>query len=157
MSDHDHAEVAIKPPLLFLGALALGSLLTLVLPIGTGLAAANRNALLVGLAFAVAGFALAGVSAWAFQRAGTHVVPGRPATALVTTGPYHVTRNPIYLGFVLVYFGLAVILTSVWVLLLLIPVLIVLRRGVVDREEAYLEREFGEAYRKYKARVPRWL
>jgi protein-S-isoprenylcysteine O-methyltransferase Ste14 len=157
MTDDDHAEVAIKPPLLFLGALALGCLLTLVLPIGPGLAAANKNALLVGLAFVAAGFAIAGISARAFHRAGTHVVPGRPATALVTTGPYHVTRNPIYIGLVLVYFGLAIILTSVWTLLLLIPVLIILQRGVVEPEEAYLEREFGEAYRKYKARVPRWL
>jgi len=49
------------------------------------------------------------------------------------------------------------ILTSLWVLLLLIPVLIVLQRGVVLREEDYLERQFGETYRKYQARVPRWL
>ena len=53
--------------------------------------------------------------------------------------------------------GLAIILTSLWVLLLLIPVLMVLQRGVVEREEDYLERQFGDAYRKYKARVPRWL
>ena len=53
--------------------------------------------------------------------------------------------------------GLAIMLTSLWVLLLLIPVLIILQRGVVAPEEAYLERQFGEAYRKYKARVPRWL
>jgi len=75
----------------------------------------------------------------------------------VVTGPYHVTRNPIYVGFVLAYFGFAVMLTSMWVLLLLIPVLIILQRGVVLREEDYLERQFGEAYTKYKARVPRWL
>ena len=48
-------------------------------------------------------------------------------------------------------------LSSLRVLLLLIPVLIILQRGVVAPEEAYLERQFGEAYRKYKARVPRWL
>jgi protein-S-isoprenylcysteine O-methyltransferase Ste14 len=75
----------------------------------------------------------------------------------VVEGPYKVTRNPIYIGFVLAYFGLAIMLTSVWVLLLLIPVLIVLQRGVVEREETYLERQFGETYRKYQARVPRWL
>ena len=48
-------------------------------------------------------------------------------------------------------------LTSLWVLLLSIPLLVILQRGVVEREEAYLDRQFGEAYRKYKARVPRWL
>ena len=54
-------------------------------------------------------------------------------------------------------FGLAIMLTSAWMLLLLVPVLIVLQRGVVEREEDYLQAKFGEAYRKYQARVPRWL
>jgi protein-S-isoprenylcysteine O-methyltransferase Ste14 len=58
---------------------------------------------------------------------------------------------------VIFYFGLAVMLTSAWMLLLLIPVLIILQRGVVEREEAYLQAKFGEAYRTYQTRVPRWL
>jgi protein-S-isoprenylcysteine O-methyltransferase Ste14 len=157
MSETDAAHVAIKPPLLFLGALGLGCALSLMLPLGTELGSANRSALAVGLAFLAAGFALAVFAGRSFHLAGTSVVPGEPATALVATGPYRITRNPIYIGFVLAYFGLAVMLTSAWVLLLLIPVLVILQRGVVEREEAYLERHFGEAYRKYKARVPRWL
>jgi len=149
--------VAIKPPFLFLGALGLGCLLSLFLPVGPGFGSANGLALAVGLALVAIGFALAALSVRRFHLAGTSVVPGETSTALVVEGPYHLTRNPIYIGFVLAYFGLAVMLTSVWVLLLLIPVLIVLQRGVVEREEIYLERQFGEAYRKYKARVPRWL
>ena len=47
--------------------------------------------------------------------------------------------------------------TSVWMLLLLIPVLIILQRGVVEREEAYMQAKFGEPYRKYQTRVPRWV
>jgi protein-S-isoprenylcysteine O-methyltransferase Ste14 len=157
MSTTDYADVAVKPPLLFIGALGLGALLTLFFPIGPGLARSNGLGLVVGLVFVLLGFALAVFSASAFRRAGTHVVPGQPATALVTAGPYHVTRNPIYIGFALVYFGLSIVLTSVWVLVLLIPVLVILQRGVVEPEEAYLERKFGDAYRRYKARVPRWL
>lgn len=157
MNTTDHADVAIKPPFLFLGALGLGCLLSLVLPVGPGFGSANWLALAVGLALVAIGFALAALSVRRFHLAGTSVVPGETSTALVVEGPYHLTRNPIYIGFVLAYFGLAVMLTSVWVLLLLIPVLIVLQRGVVEREEIYLERQFGEAYRKYKARVPRWL
>jgi protein-S-isoprenylcysteine O-methyltransferase Ste14 len=157
MNATDHAEVAIKPPFLFLGALALGSLLSLVVPIGPGLGAANALALIVGLAFVAIGVALAALAVRNFRLAGTSVVPGEPSTALVVAGPYQITRNPIYIGFVLAYFGLAVMLTSVWVLLLLIPVLMILQRGVVEREEDYLERQFGESYRRYKARVPRWL
>jgi protein-S-isoprenylcysteine O-methyltransferase Ste14 len=157
MRTKDYADVVIKPPLLFGGALALGYVLSRYFPLGPGLASPNALALTVGLVFIAAGFALAIRSVQMFRRAGTHVVPGEPATALVTAGPYCFTRNPVYIGFVLVYFGLSIVLTSVWVLLLLAPVLVILQRGVVKPEEAYLERKFGDAYRAYEARVPRWL
>jgi protein-S-isoprenylcysteine O-methyltransferase Ste14 len=158
MQSTDHAaDVVIKPPLLFLVALGLGCLLSVVLPIGAPLASPNGLALGVGITFVAIGLALAILAIRRFRLAGTSVVPGEPSTVLVVKGPYQFTRNPIYIGFVLLYFGLAIILTSLWVLVLLIPVLIVLQRGVVEREEIYLERQFGEAYRKYQARVPRWL
>ncbi len=157
MTTTDYAEVAVKPPILFLGALALGCLLSAIVPIGPGLGSANGLAVTVGLTFIVLGFVLAGLSFRNFRLAGTSVHPGEPATALVVSGPYHVTRNPIYIGLVLTYFGVSILLTSMWVLLLLIPVVIILQRGVVLKEEEYLERQFGEAYTKYKARVPRWL
>jgi len=157
MRTTDYADVTVKPPLLFGGALALGYVLSLYFPLGPGLASPNALALTVGIVLVALGFALAIRSVQMFRRAGTNVVPGEPATALVTAGPYRVTRNPIYIGFVLVYFGLSIVLTSMWVLLLLIPVLVILQRGVVEREEAYLERKFGEHYARYKKRVPRWL
>jgi len=157
MSQPDFADVAVKPPLLFLGAVAAGLLLSLALPIGPGLGSANQLAVIVGSIFVVLGFALAAFSVRTFTRAGADVVPGRPATTLVTKGPYRVTRNPIYIGFTLAYFGIAILATSVWMLLLLVPLLIVLQKGVVLREEAYLDAKFGEDYQKYKARVPRWL
>ena len=84
-------------------------------------------------------------------------MPGEPSTVLVREGAYRVTRNPIYIGLILVYFGLCLVLTSVWMLLLLMPVVIILHRGVVKREEAYLTWKFGESYRRYTERVPRWL
>jgi protein-S-isoprenylcysteine O-methyltransferase Ste14 len=157
MNANDHADVAVMPPLLFLGALVAGALLSYLVPIGPGLGSANGLALTVGLTFVTLGFALVALSGRFFHRAGTSVVPSEPSTALVTTGPYRFTRNPIYIGFVLAYFGFAIVLTSMWVLLLLIPVLAVMQRGVVVPEEAYLARKFGDAYRKYQARVPRWL
>ena len=153
----DVADVAIKPPFLFLGALALGCCLSLVLPIGPALASPNLLAFTAGFIFVALGLALGILAIRRFRLAGTSVVPGEPSTALVVDGPYRFTRNPIYIAFVILYFGLAVMLTSAWMLLLLIPVLIILQRGVVEREEAYLQSKFGEAYRKYQARVPRWL
>ena len=157
MTQPDYADVAVKPPLLFLGALVLGALLSATIPIGPHPGSANGLAVMVGLIFVVIGFAIGALAVRTFTRAGADVVPGRPATALVTGGPYRFTRNPIYIGFTLIYFGIAILATSVWILVLLIPVLVILQRGVVLREEAYLDAKFGAAYRKYQARVPRWL
>jgi protein-S-isoprenylcysteine O-methyltransferase Ste14 len=154
---HDYADVVVKPPLLFAGALVLGCLLSWLIPLGAGLGSANGRALAVGGGLAVIGFALSALSVREFWRAGTSVVPGDPSTTLVDNGPYRFSRNPIYIGFVILYFGLAIVLTSVWMLLLLVPVLMVLQRGVVEREEAYLQEKFGEVYWRYQTRVPRWL
>jgi protein-S-isoprenylcysteine O-methyltransferase Ste14 len=153
----DYADVVVKPPILFAGAVLLGCLLSWIVPLGPGLGSANARALAVGGVLALIGFALMAVSVRQFRRAGTSVIPGEPSTVLLESGPYRFTRNPIYIGFVIFYFGLAIMLTSAWMLVLLIPVLIILQRGVVEREEAYLQAKFGEAYRKYRARVPRWL
>ena len=74
-----------------------------------------------------------------------------------STGPYRFTRNPIYLGMMLALVGLAIAFDSAWLLVTLVPFALVIRYGVVAREEAYLERRFGEVYRRYRARVRRWL
>ena len=78
-------------------------------------------------------------------------------TALVTTGPYRISRNPGYLGLALAYAGIAVLAHAVWVLAMLVPALVVVDRMVIAREERYLERRFGEQYSSYKRRTRRWL
>ena len=98
--------------------------------------------------------------AWAIAtitRAGSNVPTNRPTTSIVDTGPYRFTRNPIYLGMMLALVGLAIAFDSLWPLVTLVPFALVIRYGVVAREEAYLERMFGEVYRRYRARVRRWL
>ncbi len=80
-----------------------------------------------------------------------------PTTAIVETGPYRFTRNPIYLGMFLGLVGLAIAFDSLWLLVMLVPFTLAIRYGVVAREEAYLERKFGDAYRQYRARVRRWV
>ena len=81
----------------------------------------------------------------------------QPVRALVTTGIHGWSRNPIYVGMFLIYGGIAITAASTWLLALALPLAIVIRYGVVAREEAYLERRFGSAYRDYKARVRRWV
>jgi protein-S-isoprenylcysteine O-methyltransferase Ste14 len=93
----------------------------------------------------------------AFFRAGTRPEPWRPSTALVIAGPYRITRNPMYLGFALLYLGTSLWVNTAWPLLALPAVLLVMHFGVIRREEAYLERRFGDPYRAYRARVRRWI
>jgi protein-S-isoprenylcysteine O-methyltransferase Ste14 len=57
----------------------------------------------------------------------------------------------------LVYGGIGIAAQSAWILILMLPLAITIRYGVVAREEAYLERRFGDVYRDYKTRVRRWL
>jgi protein-S-isoprenylcysteine O-methyltransferase Ste14 len=91
------------------------------------------------------------------KRAGTNVDPREPTTAIVTGGPYRFTRNPLYLSMTLVYAGITALANALPAALLLPAVLAFMRRGVIEREERYLERKFGDEYMDYKARVRRWI
>jgi len=153
-SHADHPRVVALPPLIYLGFLLAGVALDFLWPTRLG---ALSVRLLVGGILIAGGVALLASAVRRFFRAGTPLEVHRPAVALVTEGPYRFSRNPIYLGLALGYAGVAIAANSLWALLLLIPTLAVIRYGVVAREEVYLERRFGEEYRRYKAFVRRWL
>ncbi len=82
---------------------------------------------------------------------------GQPTAALVSRGPYRFSRNPIYLSMSLLHAGIAIAADNIWMLGLLPPVMLIINYGVIVREEAYLERAFGDEYRAYKTRARRWL
>lgn len=81
----------------------------------------------------------------------------RPTTTLVTSGPFRFSRNPLYVGLALLMVGFSVAYESLWALLLIVPAMIAIRQLTVLPEEAYLEREFGDAYRRYASSVRRWI
>jgi len=87
----------------------------------------------------------------------TTVVPHGRSTALVTAGPYRVSRNPMYLGLATVYVGLALVLSSLWPLLLLPLPIWLLNTRVIPMEERALSEAFGDEYRAYQRRVRRWI
>jgi protein-S-isoprenylcysteine O-methyltransferase Ste14 len=93
----------------------------------------------------------------AFRRARTPVDPYTPSEAIVTDGPYRFTRNPAYLGMALTYAGIAIASNAPWALVPLPVAIAVIDRGVIAREERYLERKFGTPYVDYKRRVRRWM
>src|SRR5918999_4876649 len=130
--ERETAGVVAPPPLIFLAGLALGFALEALLP-GASLPAAVRWGL-GGLAL-LAGVALQTSFIVAFGRRGTSVEPWKPTTAIVTTGPYRLTRNPAYLGMALIYVGIALLADAPWALVPLPVVLVLIDRGVIAREE----------------------
>ena len=150
----DAAGIVAPPPLIYASALALGFGLQALLP-STSLPNALEWGL--GLVLILAGSALAASFLAAFRRARTPVDPYRATTAIVTSGPYRLTRNPGYLGMTLVCAGIAVLTGALWVFVALVPAVILIDRGVIKREERYLEAKFGEEYRRYTTRTRRWL
>ena len=148
------AGVVAPPPLIYGGALAVGLLAKALFPAGF---LPRPVARLLGLPLVGGGLILFLSSLRAMRGAGTDVRPDKPTSSLVVEGPYRFTRNPIYLGFTLFYGGITALANSLPSALLLPLVLAVMRRGVIEREERYLERIFGEEYVRYKARVRRWI
>jgi len=155
MAHPDSSGVRFPPPFLFLIPLAIGIALTLwVFP--TPLIAVTFAWALACLPL-LFWLALAVSALLAFRRARTSINPTVPTTALVTHGPYRVSRNPMYLSLLLLYLALAIGFQSFWALLLLPLAFWAVEFRVIRLEERYLEQKFGADYARYKERVRRWL
>src|SRR5262245_41694466 len=144
----------VRPPLVYLGAIALGLLLHFAWPVR--LVSRAVSVPLGGIAVLVA-VALFLYAVRTFRTAGTPVPGNRPTTTIVRTGPYRYSRNPIYLSFSLLQFGVACWVNSVWLLVALIPAVALMSFVVIPREEQYLTTRLPSDYLPYKASVRRWL
>ncbi|MFL5481800.1 MAG: methyltransferase family protein [Gemmatimonadaceae bacterium] len=153
-SRSDVPNVLILPPLLYAVALAIGFLLQWIAP--RTIMPSNARYWIGGILLA-SGLFLAMRGRRVMESAGTNVNPTLPSTALVATGPFRFSRNPLYVALTLMYVGLSLLANALWVLVLIIPVLVLMHYGVVRREERYLEAKFGEAYRDYRSRVRRYV
>jgi protein-S-isoprenylcysteine O-methyltransferase Ste14 len=150
----DRADVKVMPPFVLLGFLGLELLVAVLapmralpapvaLPRGIGVTAGSVVVLLLAvreIAHAKAAFDVS-----------------RPTTKIIASGVFHVTRNPVYLSMILLVIGIGLILNSPCSILLAAPMDSLLCLTIIRPEERYLEDKFGDIYRAYRSRTPRWL
>jgi protein-S-isoprenylcysteine O-methyltransferase Ste14 len=153
----DIPGIIAPPPLIALAALVLGLALDWLLPsfILQGVFGFWTRSI-IGAILIAAGATMAIVAHRSFVEAGTNVNPWKPSLSLVTVGIFGWMRNPMYVGLMLILAGLATGLASDWTLVLLVPAALILHFGAVKREERYLKAKFGESYRAYMSKVPRY-
>lgn len=144
----------VRPPFVYLSAIALGLLLHLAWPLRLVPAAVGVPLGTIAVLVAVALFLYA---VRTLRSAGTPVPGNRPTTTIVRTGPFRFSRNPIYLSFSLLLLGVAFWVNSWWLLVTLALAVALMSFVVIPREERYLERRFPSEYLPYKASVRRWL
>ena len=157
IAETDRSGVRVFPPLVFLGAGGIAFVIHRFAPLHILPLARAAPLRMFGAAVAVASVLLAIWAVSTFGRIGTTANPAGGTTALVSEGPYRLSRNPMYIGLALLTTGAALFFDSLWPLLFLPFVVLVVRRYVVLPEERYLEAKFGQPYRDYKARVRRWI
>lgn len=150
----DNSGAIAPPPLIFTAAFVAGWVLHAIAPLPF---LPRTQARITGTLLIAAALILVTSAIRAMKRAGTNMEVHKPTTAIVVDGPYRYTRNPMYISLTLLYAGIATFARMLWPLLLLPAVLITIQRGVVDREERYLARKFGDEYLSYKGRVRRWV
>jgi protein-S-isoprenylcysteine O-methyltransferase Ste14 len=144
----------IRPPLVYMISLVTGALIQLAKPLAF---IPGTLAVPIGASLVVVAIALFSSSVTKFRAAGTPVPARKATTAIVRTGPYRFSRNPIYLAFSLLQLGIAIWVNSLWLLATLVGAVALIHYVVIPREEQYLERRFGAEYLDYKRSVRRWL
>ncbi len=150
----DNPGVRVPPPILLIGVVLVGyglqQVWALELPNWYGWSVAAWAMLSGGAAILIAGWIH-------FYRAKTNILHHRPSSRLIQSGLYGVSRNPIYVAGLLLQLGIALLMNNVWIVLLVPVSKLVFDRYVIAREEAYLERAYGEVYVDYTRTVRRWL
>ena len=142
------------PPVLFALAVLAALFAQYIQPRTLGVDAPAR---LPGVVILLAGLALTGWAIQTMRTAHTNIAPHRAADKLVTSGPFAISRNPIYLGVTIAMLGLAGVLNSLWMVLAAFSAAALVSALAIRREEGHLALRFGSAWTSYCARTPRWI
>ncbi len=153
-TNQDKAGVLIFPPLLYLLVLSTGIIVSYFFPqhfINFSIA------MPMGIIFTITGITTLILAATLFRKNKNPVNPSGSTQLIICSGIYKYTRNPMYLSLTLIFTGISIITNSWFSFVLLLPLLLICQKGIIEREEKYLTRKFGDEYLKYKAKVRRWI
>jgi protein-S-isoprenylcysteine O-methyltransferase Ste14 len=145
------------PPLIYLAGAGAGFALHLMMPLPWAGGPLETVLFWLGLALMAAAAAVDILCFATFRRHRTTILPHRGASHLITTGPFAWSRNPIYTGNTALLLGAGLALGIVWLGIMAFVAAAITLQLAIRREERHLERKFGEAWRRYAQRVPRWL
>ena len=148
-----NAGVIVPPPLLWVVAAGLSLLLNRLWPLALGFS----GSWVVGVVMALWGGLWVLWAFFSMNHVKTPVDPSKIPTALVIVGPYRWGRNPMYLAMLIWMAALGLLMRSWWPWFVWVPLWAVLRYGVIQHEENFLFRLFGQNYDKYYRRTRRWL
>lgn len=145
------------PPLIYAGAIAVALVLGDLWPAASGFLDDSETLRFFGVAVMLvgAGFDIGAMLTMSYHRA--NVLPHRAATVLLTSGPFRLSRNPIYLGNAIMLAGAAPAFANIWFLALLPATVSLVTMLAIHREERHLAALFGGAWTAYAARTPRWI
>jgi protein-S-isoprenylcysteine O-methyltransferase Ste14 len=154
--EHVHFSAILPPSLICLAIAMIGIVLHELWPISAFETFISLR-LAIGGAFMVAGVVLLLVCMRLFHQNGEKLSQKASTKTIIETGPYGVSRNPMYLSYLIITMGWALTWGNIWVMILLIPASLLIHEGVVRREEHYLRAKFADEYKRYKLNVNRWL
>ncbi len=144
----------IKPPIVWFLLVAVGVAVHFILPVH---ALPEGGVQFIGVPIAIGGMAFAMAANVAFHKVGTDDRFASATSSIVQDGVLSRSRNPMYVGLVLITLGIMLGINSAVSLLVLPFLVLYLQFGVIQREEEYLTRWFGQDYSDYKAKVRRWI
>jgi protein-S-isoprenylcysteine O-methyltransferase Ste14 len=150
----DNPGVIAPPPFIFLCFLAAGYFLNRLYPLPV---IERPLSIIISAIFFVYAGLTAGLAFYYMIKIGTNVDVRKPAKAIVTVGVYTYTRNPMYLSMVILLIAFTFLFNALWIAISIPFFIIIMQKGVIEREESYLENKFGEEYLRYKKRVRRWI
>lgn len=150
----DNPGVIALPPLILIAFIGLGVILHNLFPLHF-IHGPLRT--IIGAIFLAYSFLVMSLAVLQMRKAGTNIDVRKPTTAIVTDGIYRFTRNPMYVSMALLLIAISVLISNIWIFILTPAFIIVIQKGVIEREERYLEKKFGSEYMDYKNRTRRWI